>query len=42
MFPAMPCPVTRPMRALISWIAAISGKVNSITQHMANPKAAPD
>jgi hypothetical protein len=26
---------TRPMRALISWIAAISGKQNSITQHIA-------
>jgi hypothetical protein len=28
-------PVTRPMRALISWIATISGKQNSITQHIA-------
>jgi hypothetical protein len=27
-----PLPVTRPMRALISWIAAINGHVNSITQ----------
>ncbi len=31
----MPRPVTRPIRALISWIAAISGKQNSITQHIA-------
>ena len=35
MLPAIPWPVTRPMRALISWIAAISGKQNSITQHIA-------
>jgi hypothetical protein len=35
MLPAIPCPVVRPMRALISWIAAISGKQNSITQHIA-------
>ena len=41
MLPAMPWPVTRPMRALISWIAAISGKVNSIIQHMAKPNCAP-
>jgi hypothetical protein len=30
--PDRPNPVTRPMRALISWIAAISGKLNSIVQ----------
>jgi hypothetical protein len=29
---AMPFPVTRPIRALISWIAAISGQVNSMIQ----------
>jgi hypothetical protein len=34
MLPAMPCPVTRPMRALISWMAAIRGQVNSMTQTM--------
>ncbi|MBB4198743.1 hypothetical protein GGD83_002552 [Rhodoblastus sphagnicola] len=33
--PAMPCPVTRPLRALISCIAAISGKQSSTTQHIA-------
>jgi hypothetical protein len=30
----MPCPVTRPTRAEISWIAAISGKVSSMVQPM--------
>jgi hypothetical protein len=35
MLPAIPSPVTRPIRALISWIAAISGQVNSMTQVMA-------
>jgi len=32
MLAAMPLPVTRPMRALISWIAPISGQVTSMTQ----------
>ena len=29
MLPAMPRPVTRPMRALITWIAHISGQENT-------------
>ena len=33
----MPCPVVRPIRALISWIDTIKGKVSSIVQPM--PKA---
>ncbi len=41
MLPAIPCPVTRPIRPLISWIAAISGKVNSMTQHIEKPNCAP-
>jgi len=35
MLPAIPSPVTRPILALISWIAAISGQVNSMTQVIA-------
>jgi hypothetical protein len=34
MLPAIPLPVTRPMRAQTSWMAAINGKLNSITQVM--------
>jgi hypothetical protein len=37
----MPSPVTRPMRALTSWIAAISGQVNSMTHSMPWPNWAP-
>jgi len=38
--PAIPCPVIRPMRAEISWIAAISGYVRSIVQWMPKPSEA--
>ena len=40
-FPAMPWPVTRPMRAEISWIATIRGYVRSIVQPMPKPSCAP-
>ncbi len=37
----MPLPVTRPMRALISWMAHIKGQLNNMTQPMSKPNWAP-
>ncbi len=37
MFAASPLPVTRPMRAHIDWIAAISGNASGIVHSMLRP-----
>src|SRR6267378_4831459 len=41
MAPARPRPETRPMRAQVSWMAAISGSVTSAVHSRPVPKAAP-
>jgi hypothetical protein len=41
MFAASPRPVTCPMRALISWMAAIKGSVMTTVHSMAKPNWAP-
>ena len=39
--PAIPCPVTMPMRAHIVWTATMSGQVKSAVQSSAVPNCAP-
>jgi hypothetical protein len=41
MLPASPAPVTRPIRAQISWITAMSGYEKSIVHSKPNPNWAP-
>jgi hypothetical protein len=41
MLPASPCPVTRPIRALTTWIATISGQVSSTVHSIVKPNWAP-
>ncbi len=41
MFAASPRPVTRPMRAHMACIAAISGRASGIVQSMSSPNCAP-
>jgi hypothetical protein len=41
MFPASPAPVTRPIRAQISCITAMSGYEKSIVHSNPNPNCAP-
>jgi hypothetical protein len=41
MLPAMPCPVVRPMRALMIWTVVMSGYENNIVHSIENPNCAP-